>query len=66
MPRLNGLQRFSKIKSITPNTNIIFVSALDIAEEVISIFPDMKRSHIIKKPVDREHFIGKINSMLNK
>ena len=65
MPRLNGLQLFNTIKAITPNTKIMFVSALDIAEEVISIFPDMKRNHIIKKPVDREHFIGKINSMLD-
>ncbi|MDQ4101475.1 MAG: response regulator [Thermoproteota archaeon] len=66
MPRLNGLQLFNTIKAITPNTKIMFVSALDIAEEVISIFPDMKLNHIIKKPVDREHFIDKINSILDK
>jgi CheY-like chemotaxis protein/class 3 adenylate cyclase len=65
MPRLNGLQLFNKIKAITPNTKVMFVSALDVAEEVSSIFPDMKRNHIIKKPVDREHFISKINSMLD-
>jgi two-component system, OmpR family, response regulator ChvI len=65
MPRLNGLQLFNTIKAITPNTKIIFVSALDIVDELTSILPDMTYNHIIKKPVDREYFIAKINSMLD-
>jgi two-component system, OmpR family, response regulator ChvI len=65
MPRLNGLQLFNMIKTLSPDTKIMFCSALDIAEELISIFPDIKYDHIIKKPVEREYFISKINSMLN-
>ena len=65
MPRLNGLQLFNTIKAISPNTKIMFVSALDIAEELTSILPDLKYDDIIKKPVEREYFISKINSMLN-
>ena len=65
MPRLNGLQLFNTIKAISPNTKIMFASALDIAEELTSILPDMKYDDIIKKPVEREYFISKINSMLN-
>jgi two-component system, OmpR family, response regulator ChvI len=65
MPRLNGLQLFYKIKTLSPNTKIIFCSALDIAEELVSILPDIKYDHIIKKPVKREHFVSKINSALN-
>jgi CheY-like chemotaxis protein/class 3 adenylate cyclase len=65
MPRLNGLQLFYRIKAISPNTKIMFISALDIAEELTSILPDMKYDDIIKKPVEREYFISKINSMLN-
>ncbi len=65
MPRLNGLQLFNMIKTLSPDTKIMFCSALDIAEELISIFPDIKYGDIIKKPVEREYFISKINSMLN-
>ena len=66
MPRLNGLQLFYRIKAISPNTKIMFCSALDVAEEVVSILPDMKYDDIIKKPVEREYFINKINSALNR
>jgi two-component system, OmpR family, response regulator ChvI len=65
MPRLNGLQLFNTIKAISPNTKIMFASALDVAEELTSILPDVKHEDIIKKPVEREYFISKINSMLN-
>jgi CheY-like chemotaxis protein/class 3 adenylate cyclase len=65
MPRLNGLQLFYKIKSLSPNTKIMFCSALDIAEELVSILPDIKHNNIIKKPIKREYFISKINSVLN-
>jgi two-component system response regulator ChvI len=65
MPRLNGLQLFNTIKTLSPNTKIMFVSALDMAEELTSILPDMKYGDIIRKPVEREYFISKIYSMLN-
>jgi CheY-like chemotaxis protein/class 3 adenylate cyclase len=65
MPRLNGLQLYNTIKTLSPNTKIMFVSALDMAEELTSILPNMKYSDIIRKPVEREYFIRKINSMLN-
>jgi two-component system, OmpR family, response regulator ChvI len=65
MPRLNGLQLFYRIKTLSQNTKIIFCSALDIAEELVSILPDIKYDDIIKKPIKREYFINKINSMLN-
>jgi two-component system, OmpR family, response regulator ChvI len=65
MPRLNGLQLFYKIKTLSPNTKIIFCSALDIAEEIVSILPDIKYNDIIKKPIKREYFVSKINSVLN-
>jgi CheY-like chemotaxis protein/class 3 adenylate cyclase len=64
MPRLNGLQLFYRIKAISPNTKIMFISALDIAEELTSILPDIKYDDIIKKPLKREYFVSKINSVL--
>jgi CheY-like chemotaxis protein len=66
MPTLNGLQLFYRIKAISPDTRIMFISALDIAEELTSILPDMKHDDVIKKPVERKYFISKINSALQE
>jgi two-component system, OmpR family, response regulator ChvI len=65
MPRLNGLQLFNTIKAISPDTKIMFCSALDIAKELVSILHDVNYDFIIRKPVEREYFINKINSALN-
>jgi two-component system, OmpR family, response regulator ChvI len=64
MPRLNGLQLFNTIKMLSQNTKIMFASALDMAEELVSVLHDIKYDDIIKKPVEREYFISKINSIL--
>jgi CheY-like chemotaxis protein len=67
MPRLNGLQFFYRIKSIETDTKIIFISALDAAEELLSVLPGIKiDKHIIKKPVGREVFLERINMILSE
>jgi hypothetical protein len=43
----------------------MFVSALDIAEELVSILPDVRYSDIIKKSIKKEHFVREINSAIN-
>jgi two-component system response regulator ChvI len=66
MPKLNGLQLFYKMKTLSPKIKIMFCSALEIAEELTSVLPDIEHNHIIKKPVEREYLINKINSALNE
>ena len=66
MPRLNGLKLFYQMKKLSPKIKIMFCSALEIAEELTSVLPDIEHNHIIKKPVEREYFINKINSTLNE
>jgi hypothetical protein len=51
--------------AISPNVKVMFSSALDLAEELTSILPDIKYDDIIKKPVEREYFVSKVNSELN-
>ncbi|MDQ3902040.1 MAG: response regulator [Thermoproteota archaeon] len=65
MPGLNGLQLFYRIRAISPNIKIMFCSALDIAEELVSILPGITYSDIIKKPLKSEYFLSKISSVLN-
>ena len=66
MPKLNGIQLFYKMKALSPKIKIMFCSALEIAEELTSVLPDIEHNHIIKKPVEREYLINRINSALGE
>ena len=64
MPGLNGLQLFYKIRTLSPNTKIMFLSALDITEELVSILPGVNVDDFVKKPIAREYFVTKIRAAL--
>jgi len=64
MPKLNGIQLFYRLKAITPNVKIMFLSALDAAEELISILPGVKYDDIIKKPVCNVELVARIAEKL--
>ncbi len=57
MPDMNGLQLYNSLKAINRNVRVIFVTALDIAQEVISILPSINEKDIIKKPVSKSEFV---------
>ena len=66
MPGINGLQLYYKLKAINMAVKIMFVSALDAADELISMLPGVKVDYdIIRKPVNRENFVNKIKSVLS-
>ena len=49
MKDLNGFQLYQKIKSIDPTIKILFVTALDILDELVSIVPrNLKRTNYEK------------------
>ncbi len=64
MPGMNGLQLYQKLKAINSEVNVIFITALDAADELCSIFSGVLPHNIIKKPVIREQFIDKVESCL--
>ena len=66
MPGINGLQLYYKLKAINMAIKIIFVSALDAADELISMLPGVRVDYdIIRKPVDRENLVNKIKAVLS-
>jgi two-component system, OmpR family, response regulator ChvI len=66
MPGLNGLQLYYKLKAINMTIKILFVSALDAADELLSILPDVNVDYdVIRKPVNREDFVNKIRAVLS-
>ena len=64
MPGLNGIQLYSKMKIMNPDIKVLFLSALDAVEELLSIFPDLSPKEIVKKPIDFNEFLFKINKIL--
>jgi two-component system response regulator ChvI len=65
MPNLNGLQLFHKFREIDHKIKIIFVSALDGADELVSLLPDLKEENIMKKPVNQTTFLEKVEQILS-
>ena len=65
MKNLNGLQLHQQIRSIDPTIKIIFITALDILDELLNIFPGISREQILKKPIDKNLFVHTVKNMLN-
>jgi CheY-like chemotaxis protein len=64
MPGMNGIQLYSKLKVMNPEIKVLFLSALDAVEELLSIFPDIKASEIVRKPIEPRNLILKASSIL--
>ena len=65
MKNLNGLQLHQKIKAIDPTIKILFVTALDILDELLNIFPGISKGQIMRKPVDKKIFTNTVKNMLS-
>ena len=66
LPGINGIQLCRIMRSIRPDIKVLFISALDSAEEFVTMLPGIGGSDIIKKPFEMEHFIDKVKDILNK
>ncbi|MFL6397670.1 MAG: response regulator [Nitrososphaeraceae archaeon] len=64
MPNLNGIQLYYRLKAINPKIKILFVSALDAAQEMVSILPSIGLDDVIRKPVDNDQFLSKVKKAL--
>jgi two-component system, OmpR family, response regulator ChvI len=65
MKNLNGFQLHQQIKAIDPTIKILFITALDILDELISIVPGISQNQIMRKPVDKKIFTNTVKNMLN-
>jgi CheY-like chemotaxis protein len=66
MKTLNGLHLYRGAKSIDPNVRIIFVSALDAVEELVSLLPGVTKKDIMQKPVEMDRFIRIVNEAIRE
>jgi CheY-like chemotaxis protein len=64
MKDLNGFQLHQQIKAIDPTIKILFVTALDILDELLIIVPGLSKEQIMKKPVDKKEFTNTVKKLL--
>jgi CheY-like chemotaxis protein len=65
MRPVNGLQVYQKVKMANPDAKVIFISALDAAEELVSVFPDVKTQDVIRKPIELEAFMNIVKNAIS-
>jgi len=65
MPYLNGFEIYKKARSHGRKTRFLFLTAIDLADEVFSLLPEFDHVRIIKKPVDQKAFIDAIGLAIN-
>ena len=64
MPGLNGLQLYYRLIAINKAIKVLFVSALDAIEELVSVLPNTNYNNILRIPVEKDYFINKIRAVL--
>jgi two-component system, OmpR family, response regulator ChvI len=60
MRHLNGLQLYSRFKDLDPNVRIIFVTALDMSDEITTVMPEVEPHQFITKPINRDSLISSV------
>jgi len=65
MKNLNGFQLHQQIKAIDPTIKVLFITALDILDELLSIVPGVSKEQIMRKPVDKKIFTNTIKKLIN-
>lgn len=63
MPEMNGLRLYQCLKNIDPSVKVIFVTALDAADELVSVLSPGP-VHVLKKPVDKQVFSRSVKAAL--
>jgi CheY-like chemotaxis protein len=64
MPNINGIQFYQMLKILCPYVRIMFATALDAVDELISMYPQINSEDILRKPVDQDCFMKKVNDMI--
>lgn len=64
MPTINGLQLYQRFKAVDPYIKVIFLSALEATEELVSILDGVKTVDVLRKPIDKKHFIQKVKTSI--
>jgi CheY-like chemotaxis protein/predicted transcriptional regulator len=65
MKGMNGIQLYHKLKTIDDSIRIRFITALDAANELVSLVPNLDPLHIIRKPISNEDLLNIVESAVS-
>lgn len=66
MPEINGLELYMSLKAIKNDVKVLFASAIELAEEILSVMPGVRREQLIKKPVEQKVFIDLVKKTIRE
>lgn len=66
MPGINGLELYLSLKAIRNDVKVLFASAIELAEEILSVMPGVRREQLIKKPVEQKVFIELVKKTIRE
>ena len=66
MAHLNGFELYQQLKTLDPSVQIIFVTALDIAQEITTLLPEVKLNQFLIKPVNPNVLINSVKQHAKK
>jgi CheY-like chemotaxis protein len=64
MPSMNGLQLYQRLRTTNKELRVIFLSALEATEELVTVLGGVKSFDILKKPVGNAHFLKKVRESI--
>lgn len=65
MPIINGIQLYHILKIFNPKIKVLFITALDAADELTSMY-QIAQEDILKKPCEQQDFITTVNNAVLK
>jgi CheY-like chemotaxis protein len=64
MPGMDGFQTFKEIQNLSPNTNVLFVTAFEYTQKDIVEKVASQRARILRKPFSRSELLQSINDVI--
>lgn len=65
MPGINGLELYYKLMAVDRDVKVLFVSALDASEELVSVLPGIQADNILKKPLEKNYLVAAVKRKLS-
>jgi DNA-binding response OmpR family regulator len=66
MPELNGFSLYREIKRLDKKVKVCFLTAGEIYDVYSDIFSSVPANHFIRKPIDNEGLIARINEIIGR
>lgn len=65
MPGINGLELYYRLKEINRDIKVLFVTAVDTPEELVSVLPGIQANNILKKPLEPDYLVSAVKRRLS-